>query len=153
MYQNMELRSYSTEVIYRRYLDDVLIICRSESAGCDETLHKNYIPLEEDAAALISVTMSQAKDSNIVFERTGDAWLNGESIEYLDLRLRVQWRKGKKYISTEVFDKPTNLHIYTDPSTWYPMHYVYNWIQGENIRLIRNSSSIESYSNSLDLFK
>jgi hypothetical protein len=91
--------------------------------------------------------------SNIDLQYTGDAWRDGESIEYLDLRLRVFNRNGKKWIGTSVFDKPTNLHIYTDPSTWYPMHYVYNWIQGENIRIIRNSSTIESYNDSLKLFK
>ena len=52
-----------------------------------------------------------------------------------------------------VYHKPSNLHIYTDPSTFYPMHYVYNWIQGENIRLIRNSSLKVDYKNSLSQFK
>jgi hypothetical protein len=40
-----------------------------------------------------------------------------------------------------------------DPSTWYPMHYVYNWIQGENIRYIRNSSDKEVYNDALAQFK
>ncbi|GBB94531.1 hypothetical protein RclHR1_23730001 [Rhizophagus clarus] len=58
-----------------------------------------------------------------------------------------------KVIQFELFDKPTNLHIYTDPSTFYPFSYVYNWIQGENIRLIRNSSSSDDYDRSLREFR
>ena len=54
---------------------------------------------------------------------------------------------------TSVFDKPTNLHIYTDPSTFYPLHYVYSWIQGENIRYIRNSSDEMSYEQQLHKFR
>jgi len=58
-----------------------------------------------------------------------------------------------RVIRFELFDKPTNLHIYTDPSTFYPFHYIYNWIQGENIRLIRNSSTPLDYEKSLNDFK
>ena len=144
-------RAYSSSIIYRRYLDDILIICRSSTIRIDDSEGCN--PLEEDAAALNSFMMRAAVRSNIALDYTGNAWRDGESIEYLDLRLKVYNRNGKKWIGTSVFDKPTNLHIYTDPSTWYPFHYVYNWIQGENIRLIRNSSDIKSYQDTLVLFR
>ncbi|GBC01169.1 hypothetical protein RclHR1_40930002 [Rhizophagus clarus] len=65
----------------------------------------------------------------------------------------VNGRNRKKWFTTSVFDKPINLHIYTDLATWYPISYVYNWIQGKNIRYIRNSSSPQVYRESLDLFK
>jgi hypothetical protein len=144
-------KAYSSDVIYRRYLDDILVICRSDSVRIDDS--NGCSILDEDALALITFILQSAVRSNINLDLTGEAWRDGESIEYLDLRLRILNRNSKKWVKTEVFDKPTNLHIYTDPSTWYPMHYVYNWIQGENIRFIRNSSDPQSYNDTLTNFK
>jgi hypothetical protein len=82
----------------------------------------------------------------INFEPTGEAWKIGESVEYLDLKIKIgRGPDGLDKLKLSIFDKPTNLHIYTDPSTFFPIHYVYNWIQGENIRFIRNSSDELSY--------
>ncbi|GES84136.1 reverse transcriptase (RNA-dependent DNA polymerase) domain-containing protein [Rhizophagus clarus] len=141
----------STTLAYYRYLDDIIIIATSHTVRIDDS--EGCSPLEEDAGALLCEISKAVVESSIAFDYTGDAWRNGESVEYLDLRLMVNSRNGKKWLTTSVFDKPTNLHIYTDPSTWYPMSYVYNWIQGENIRYIRNSSSPQVYRESLDLFK
>jgi hypothetical protein len=93
--------------------------------------------------------------SNINFEQTGKAWRIAEYVEYLDLKITVKKRFGEPtaYLSVSVFDKPTNLHIYTDPSTFFPLHYIYSWIQGENIRYIRNSSEEMSYEEQLHKFK
>jgi hypothetical protein len=143
--------AHGSQLIYRRYLDDVLMIVCSDTVRIDDS--EGCTPLEEDASVLLIEVMRAAVKSSITFDYTGQAWRNGESIEFLDLRLLVYNRNGKKWIGTSVFDKPTNLHIYTDPSTWYPISYVYNWIQGENIRFIRNSSTIEVYNDSLTLFR
>jgi hypothetical protein len=147
---NMKI-AYGSLFIYRRYLDDIFICSAMENPRIADSEGCN--PLEEDAGAVVALVMQAASSSNILFEMTGDAWRDGESIEYLDLRLGVYNRNKRKRIRTSVFDKPTNLHIYTDPSTWFPFHYIYNWIQGENIRLIRNSSEPEAYLSSLELFK
>jgi succinate dehydrogenase flavin-adding protein (antitoxin of CptAB toxin-antitoxin module) len=96
-----------------------------------------------------------AANSPIQFERTGIASETGDSIEFLDLKFTIDWviEEFRQTLEISVYDKPTNLHIYTDPSTFYPFHYVYGWIQGENIRLIRNSSTEERYKYSLGEFK
>src|SRR5579864_3138034 len=86
---------------------------------------------------------------------TATACKQGEHVEFLDLKIGIGYDQNKlrnKFITTSLFDKPTNLHIYTDPSTFYPFHYIYNWIQGENIRLIRNSSTQEDYHKCLSDF-
>ena len=93
------------------------------------------------------------KESVINFEQTGSAWRPNEHIEYLDLKIKIKVCDGLIILGTSVFDKPTNLHIYTDPFTFYSMHLIYSWIQGENIRYIRNSSDKMSYDKQLDLFK
>jgi hypothetical protein len=95
---------------------------------------------------------------SLTFEETGCAQHVEQLVEFLDLEIWIKCIKvvnGRPImvLTTSVYDKPTNLHIYTDPSTFYPMHYVYNWIQGENIRLIRNSSNDKVYENSLTKFK
>jgi len=46
-----------------------------------------------------------------------------------------------------------NCHIYTDPCTFYLWNYIYGWLQGENIRLIRNSTSSNDYLKSVDDFR
>jgi hypothetical protein len=99
--------------------------------------------------------LTLAAQSPIVFERTGVASETGEHVEYLDLKITIDWiiEDYKQDLTISIYDKPTNLHIYTDPSTFYPFHYVYGWIQGENIRLIRNSSTEFNYKHSLGLFK
>ncbi|CAG8776349.1 10340_t:CDS:1, partial [Rhizophagus irregularis] len=100
--------------------------------------------------------LTQFSDDSVTFERTRTAHNPGQYVEYLDLKLEIALdnrMERNKVLRLSVYDKPTNLHIYTDPSTFYPFHYVYNWIQGENIRLIRNSSSPAAYERSLYDFK
>src|SRR5829696_7440779 len=81
--------------------------------------------------------------------------MTGDSIEFLDLKITIDWiiEEFKQELTVSVYDKPTNFHIYTDPSIFYLFHYVYRWIQGKNIRLIRNSSTESNYKHSLGLFK
>ncbi|HZS42605.1 MAG TPA: reverse transcriptase domain-containing protein [Candidatus Paceibacterota bacterium] len=142
-------------VRYFRYLDDIIMIQEFEVAEDPEIL-KDFHPAEILATEFLSQISMFATDSNLNFENAGRAIELGDSIEYLDLKISI----ARKYnnsdvqcLKVSVFDKPTNLHIYTDPSTFYPIHYVYNWIQGENIRYIRNSSDARSYHKSLKLFK
>ncbi|CAB4491791.1 unnamed protein product [Rhizophagus irregularis] len=138
---------------YYRYLDDVLFFHSSFSAPIPSDVAKFRM---EERMSHFCKTLTQFSDDSIIFERTGTAHNPGQYVEYLDLKLEIALDNRmvrNKVLRLSVYDKPTNLHIYTDPSTFYPFHYVYNWIQGENIRLIRNSSSPVSYERSLYDFK
>ncbi|CAB4445838.1 unnamed protein product [Rhizophagus irregularis] len=136
--------------IYRRYLDDVFVFYNTDYSGADlEVVH----PGLKVATEYLRTISLRATSSNINFLLTKSASKIGERIEYLDLDIMIVKRNMHKALAFSVFDKPSNLHIYTDPTTFYPFHYVYGWIQGENIRLIRNSSSDNAYKHSLDLFK
>ncbi|CAB4485906.1 unnamed protein product [Rhizophagus irregularis] len=140
-------------IFYYRYLDDVLFFYSSL-----------YAPMENDRAkfrmaermAHFCKLLTTFSDDSIIFERTGEAHNPGQYVDYLDLKLEISLdnrMERNKVLRLSVYDKPTNLHIYTDPSTFYPFHYIYNWIQGENIRLIRNSSTSTAYDQSLLDFK
>ncbi|GES78965.1 reverse transcriptase (RNA-dependent DNA polymerase) domain-containing protein [Rhizophagus clarus] len=140
-------------VNYYRYLDDIFMIMSNQTDFFSNDLerHKRLSQLGEIVEIITTATAGSIK-----FEQTGRALFPGEYVEYLDLKIWI--RKNtmayrNKVIQFELFDKPTNLHIYTDPSTFYPFSYVYNWIQGENIRLIRNSSSSDDYDRSLREFR
>jgi hypothetical protein len=114
-------------------------------------------PVAEAMVELV-LTLSAGSNNALTFEPTGVASHPEECVEFLDLDLGIgilEKPDGSHchIVDISVYDKPTNLHIYTDPSTFYPIHYVYNWIQGENIRLIRNSTSEERYQFSLERFK
>jgi len=143
------------DIIYLRYLDDVLMMCIDDSIEVSD--YTGAHPAIDIMETLVEAISIQSR-LDINFEATGSASNPGESVEFLDLELGIvekRKRNGRtvQVINLRVFDKPTNLHIYTDPSTFYPFHYVYNWIQGENIRLIRNSSTDEAYDSALYRFK
>lgn len=141
---------------YYRYLDDILMV-HATTSNWYKSHNNRPSPnqIQMMASDYIKELTAESNES-IKFEQTGSAWKVGDFVEYLDLKVKIGHMQGMvrdKVINFELFDKPTNLHIYTDPSTFYPFHYVYNWIQGENIRLIRNSSTPEDYQKSLQDFK
>jgi hypothetical protein len=70
----------------------------------------------------------------------------GDSVNYLDLVIS----KGTRFHQNGILDitcyrKPYNPLLYTNPTTYNAHHVVFNWIQGECIRLVRNNSSEEGY--------
>ena len=141
-------------IIYFRYLDDILMISTDLDFDVDDW--EDVHPMVDTMERLIG-DLSEASHGCLQFEETGHAYHAEQCVEFLDLEISVTESKKRgrvmQSLDVKVYDKPTNLHIYTDPSTFYPFHYVYNWIQGENIRLIRNSSSIENYEWALNRFK
>ena len=152
MFNEMHEQGIDTSYVqYYRYLDNVFIGCEYDVvARLLDPLHPGKL-VATDLLKFISANV--VEQSVINFELTGEAWRPEEKIEYLDLKIIIRKRDDMTVLHTAVFDKPTNLHIYTDPSTFYPLHIVYSWIQGENIRYIRNSSDEISYNRQLDLFK
>ena len=143
------------DIWYLRYLDDVLIL----STGAKRYKYRDdYHPAEVQMDQLIQC-ISDKSGGSIKFESSGKAFRPGDYVEFLDLKisiyeLRITEGAARRFtLHTAVYDKPTNLHIYTDPSTFYPFRYVYSWIQGENIRYIRNSSLEVEYLDTLDKFR
>src|SRR5215204_4217539 len=63
----------------------------------------------------------------------------GKSIKFLNLEIFL-YTNYLSLFMVKPYDKPNNRHIYTQPDTFYPWHYIYGWLQGENIRLIRSST-------------
>jgi hypothetical protein len=141
-----------TDIKYFRYLDDLLLVHINQVSVNNELDHNTIV---EKMNYMALVKLFRKSENTIVCERTHLAHTVGQYVEYLDLKIWInhnnnQFRRAS--IGMSLYDKPSNLHIYTDPSTFYPFHYVYNWIQGENIRLIRNSSRREDYNDSLKDF-
>ena len=142
------------DVLYLRYLDDILMISMDTDVPYDTEEDHPMIDVMETLIESISI----ASLGDLQFEPTGCASFDEQLVEFLDLEISIQKETSaggrvSQSLQLNVYDKPTNLHIYTDPSTFYPFHYVYNWIQGENIRLIRNSSTELGYKRSLDRFR
>jgi len=138
-------KSFRGMTIYR-YLDDVLLLVDTSIL---KTYEINYLP-----KALFNEINQHAKPSKFEITITQIGW----PIDFLDLVIDKKFEEvrsdGLKYyqVTFNSFDKPGNLHLYTNPSTFYPRNYVWNWIQGENIRLIRNNSEFSSYDRALNDF-
>ena len=138
-------KSFSGMSIFR-YLDDVLLLVNTSIL---KTYELNFLP-----KALFNEINLHAKPSKFEITITEIGW----PINFLDLVIDRKFEEvradGLKYyqITFNSFDKPGNLHLYTNPSTFYPRNYVWNWIQGENVRLIRNNSEFSNYSKALNEF-
>jgi len=78
----------------------------------------------------------------------------GQCLLFLDLYVSlVPVSDGSLRVFVEPYDKPMNLHIYANPETYYPNKYIFNWIGGEHIRLIRNSGNPEVYFKAIKEFR
>jgi hypothetical protein len=145
-------------ILYCRFLDDIIMLYIDDDVSYNDWQDESGShPGKEYMEMIVDLLHFQSAGA-LKFEATGCAVHVEQLVEFLDLEIWIaKWQDSSRgryqVLETQVYDKPTNLHIYTDPSTFYPMHYVYNWIQGENIRLIRNSSTEDGYKNSLNKFK
>lgn len=156
--ENILFQKVFRDVIYVRFLDDVLMWSIDNEVEYDDWTSDMGIHPAQELMELIVDLVSFESAQSLKFETTGSAQHVEELVEFLDLEFWIAGWTENEYgrfqcLETKVYDKPTNLHIYTDPSTFYPIHYVYNWVQGENIRLIRNSSTEEAYKHSVNKFR
>jgi hypothetical protein len=129
----MKRKDINFPKVYFRYIDDVFFVWRGTEEG-----------LKKFQATVNSLTPSL--EFNFVNKRTRTS--------FLDLEIY----KGRRFKETGTLDirpysKPGNPHLYTDPSTYQPNHIKYNWIQGECVRLVRNSSNEYRFNEALNLFK
>ena len=78
----------------------------------------------------------------------------GTTVTFLDLEISVGTRHKRSFqLDYNLFDKPTNRHLYTDPSSNQPDKYKFSWITGENIRLLRNSDSEKKFNENILRYK
>ena len=118
---------------YHRYLDDVFMALPDDKAG-----NKSLINFINRTTPSIKFKVE----------------LNNHQVPFLDLNIY----KGKKWnaqstLEHRLYEKPTNRHLYTNARTYAPSDWKFSWITGENIRLIRNSTTKEAYLESLTAFK
>jgi len=83
---------------------------------------------------------------------TIDHLQNGRQAVMLDLLISIVDEGYNIRFDITPYDKPMNKHLYTDPETYYPPRYIFNWINGENQRLIRNSSNSTSHKAAQEKF-
>lgn len=78
----------------------------------------------------------------------------GYDIPFLDLHLFLgpKFKRFKK-LDFKPYSKPGNRHLYTSPTQNYPSNYKYSWITGENIRLLRNSSTERLFNQAIISYK
>lgn len=115
--------------LYARYLDDIFII--SESVKQTGNLHLDINSWTPDLKFTLDLG---------IYEQN-----------FLDVVIFKGFRyNNKRLLDVKMFVKPTNLHLFTDPQTNYPNSYKFGWILGEQIRIIRNSSSLRDYNESIN---
>jgi hypothetical protein len=108
---------------YARYLDDILFVW---SNSCNLNVFKAYMN-------------SFSPSLEFVFTV-------GTTVNFLDLEINL----GSMEFEFRPYSKANNPHLYTDPRTYNEEHIVYNWIQGECVRLCRNSTTKVDYDRAID---
>src|SRR5690349_6797230 len=123
------------EKYYFRYIDDGIMIW-----PWGEELAYEFLQHFQQGSSSISLTHEIA--------------YVGQRLPFLDLYVSlVPVSDGSLRVFVEPYDKPMNLHIYANPETYYPNKYIFNWIGGEHIRLIRNSGNPEVYFKAIKEFR
>lgn len=80
--------------------------------------------------------------------------INEDQAIFLDLILKKSdLFASSRTLDISPYEKPTNKHLYLSPDTFHPDNQKYSWITGENIRLLRNSSREDYFSEALQQFK
>ena len=108
-------KSNNTLSWYKRYIDDVLILC-------NETVTESIFNDLNDL------------NDNIIF--TGDT-KGAESVNFLDLVVTVDRTTHPNTLYTKVYQKDLNLYLYLDPKSCHPKSVFFAFVKGELIRYIR----------------
>lgn len=149
MYANLFLISYEEEcrklkprtwpLKYFRFIDDIFFIVRDDDYSSEKRFF-DWFNQESKAGLQLNLT-----------ERTTPT---NRDVVFLDLKIRIDTRMERNgKFSYCCYNKPSNPHLYTHPSSYHPPHQAFSWLRGENIRLLRNSSSIQDFKESIDSFK
>jgi hypothetical protein len=135
---------------YLRFRDDLLLVV--------DVSYVSYVP---DRVEFAGVTLCRYLNSLAPHSFTLEAPVAGRHVTFCDLSVHLEapvpeaapTAFGGLTIRFSPFEKPMNLHLYACPDSYYPDSYKFNWISGENIRLIRNSSSRAVYEDAVKSFK
>jgi hypothetical protein len=103
---------------------------------------------ESEIKQFMSYINSRTKSLKFTFE------LSDKQVPFLDILVKKDscWLDQHK-LSTSLYEKPTNKHLYTSPDTYAPDHHKYSWLTGENIRLLRIHSNKDEYEHAISNFK
>ena len=122
-------------LIWYRYIDDILFIWNHG----DETL-KDFIQFCQD------YSNRKKMKSNIKFEVNASP----SKVNFLDVTISI--KEGK--LTTSLFVKPTDAHMYLDKSSSHPKHVIANIPKGQFIRIRRICTYKEDYiKHSTDMIK
>jgi hypothetical protein len=115
---------------YKRYVDDTFMVCdKTEVFNTQKTINE-ICPF-----------------FNWSFE-------TGKRIHFLDISIYMGGKfKRFNLFDFEPYEKPINTNLYTSPTQNYPESYKFSWLQGESIRLLRNSSNEKTFNEALQKFK
>ena len=121
-------------IVWWRYIDDVFLIWHD-----DEESLKDFLKFCDEYSA------NHKMKSKIKFETN----YSRESVNFLDVNIKLL--NGK--ISTSVYSKPTDSHLYLNKKSCHPTHVIENLPKGQFIRIRRICSDIADYDSNANTMK
>jgi hypothetical protein len=120
-------------LIWWRYIDDIFFIWNEDEASLNEFLEfsQNFSD-EQKMSSTIKFTASQST----------------EEVNFLDVR--VMLKNGK--ISTSVYSKPTDSHLYLSQTSNHPRHMINNIPKSQFLRLRRICSETSDFMMQCDRY-
>lgn len=130
-YEELLFEIVPKPVVYKRYLDDILV----------------YTSSEEEFFTLLRHMQDMSPSLKFSYERSTT------SINFLDLKLSLSDRITPSGLTNYgLYQKPGTSHLYLHPGCNVPPAIKFGWVTGENIRLIRNCSTKAIYKKELKKF-
>lgn len=114
-------------IIYKRYLDDILVVCNSD----------------EEFLTMFSHMTKMTPSLKFTYEKCT------KSINFLDLKINFNKLFKSGNLSYNLYQKPDNRHLYLHPDSEVKPSIKFGWITGENIRILRNSSCKKDFKKSM----
>ena len=125
LFNKLEFEQKPKPLLFRRYIDDILIIWNHGPSSLQEFLNRY-----NNMAPSIRVQWNQSTDQ----------------INFLDLELYKGHRfKEKGIIDIRLYQKPMNLYLYIPFKSFHPIETQKGFITGELKRMIRNHSNIKEF--------
>ena len=128
MLDEYEKKTKIRPLIWWRYIDDIFFIWHD-----DEKSLKDFINFCDE------YSQSKKMKSKIRF----DSNISRESTNFLDVKVRI----CGKNITTSVYSKPTDAHLYLNRKSCHPTHVIQNLPKGQFIRVRRICSQISDFDD------
>jgi hypothetical protein len=142
--RNME---YTFDIF--RYIDDGFTIFKIPRF---EGTYSYHVEVAKELFDCFDISLHKLYGSCKSINITIDHGVHGREAVMLDLLVKIIDEGYNYRFDIAPYDKPMNKHLYTDPETYFPNKYIFNWINGENQRLIRNSSLQSHHQTAQDHF-